>query len=429
MRNRLLLPDDAHKKSILLAVSGGIDSMSLAHIFVKNNLCKRVAIATVNFSLRGEESDGDFAFVKEWASERGVECFSTIFDTKSYAAEHSISTQMAARELRYGWFEQIARENGFDHIAIAHNLNDSVETLFINLLRGAGLRGITGISYSNGLIIRPLLNITREEIVRYVEKNAIPYREDATNSESHYVRNRIRNEIFPQFKEINPSFLETISRDISHFSQAEAILSKVFKEKEGTLYWQEDGVGYISIEKLREESEREYWLHRILEQYGFNSTLIPKISDLIEAQPGKRFSSDTHTVIRDRDYFKIYLNGLFSENCGGKLSVDIVNRNEIVSLVPPEGKLYVDADKVQFPLEARVWQLSDRFTPLGMRGSKKVSDFFVDMKLDLLQKGRVRVVTTKKNGTTQIVCVAPLRIDDSFKIDSQTTRVAIISLE
>ena len=393
MRNRLLLPDDAHKKSILLAVSGGIDSMSLAHIFVKNNLCKRVAIATVNFSLRGEESDGDFAFVKEWASERGVECFSTIFDTKSYAAEHSISTQMAARELRYGWFEQIARENGFDHIAIAHNLNDSVETLFINLLRGAGLRGITGISYSNGLIIRPLLNITREEIVRYVEKNAIPYREDATNSESHYVRNRIRNEIFPQFKEINPSFLETISRDISHFSQA------------------------------------EYWLDRILEQYGSNSTLIPKISDLIDAQPGKRFSSDTHTVIRDRDYFKIYLNGLFSEDCGGKLSVDIVNRNEIVSLVPPEGKLYVDADKVQFPLEARVWQLSDRFTPLGMRGSKKVSDFFVDMKLDLLQKGRVRVVTTKKNGTTQIVCVAPLRIDDSFKIDSQTTRVAIISLE
>ena len=429
MLSRILLPDDAQQKSILLAVSGGIDSMSLAHIFATNNLCKRIAIATVNFSLRGEDSDGDFSFVKNWASERGIECFSKTFDTKEYALDNSISTQMAARELRYGWFEEVARENGFDYIAVAHNLNDSIETLFINLLRGAGLRGITGIQYSNGLIIRPLLNISREDITRYAEHHSIKYREDKTNSESHYVRNRIRNEVFPHFKEINPSFLETINRDISFFSQAESILSDLFKAKEGWLYWEEDGVGYISIEKLKEESEPEFWLHRILERYGFNSTLISKISDLTEAQAGKRFVSQSHTIIRDRDFFKIYINNSLSDSCNCKISVDVVSRDQLVSLVPPEGKLYVDADKVTLPLESREWQQSDRFRPLGMRGSKKLSDFFVDMKLDLVQKSRVRVVTTNKNGTTQIVCVAPFRIDDSFKIDSKTTRVAIISLE
>lgn len=415
------------KMRVLLAVSGGIDSMCMAHLYLHSSLPVEVAVAHVNFSLRGEESDGDQVLVERWCRENGVQFFTKRFDTHAYADEQSISTQMAARDLRYGWFYELMDEHSFEFLSIAHNLNDSVETLFLNMLRGTGLAGISGIRSTNGRIIRPLLGFTRAQIAAFVEENHILYREDSTNRESHYVRNRIRNEVFPHFAQINPSFLNTISTSMKRFSELEDMMAEQLKARNGDLYAIEDGVLYISIDHLKADKYCGYWLFKILSGYGFNDTQIAQIETSLDAQSGKTFISPTHILVRDREFLKVYAS---DENYQPNVKFKVVAKPaDFDPKSAPQGTLYVDASKVRMPLKYRGWLAADRFKPLGMKGFKKLSDFFIDLKLDVEEKKREMVVTTlDKRGEEQIVCVVGRRIDDRYKVTQRTRKIVIITI-
>jgi len=410
----------------LLGVSGGIDSICMAELFKGSRLNPSFAIAHVNFSLRGEDSDGDEAFVRDWAEANGVQFFTTRFDTRGYASRKGISIEMAAREQRYGWFGTLLDEHGFDFVAVAHNRNDAAETMYLNLLRGTGIRGIAGMKEISGKVIRPLLGFSRLQIERFALENKIHHREDVTNSDSNFARNRIRNEVFPQFKRINPSFLETASREMAHFSEIETILDELLEEKKNVLTCRNDDVLCIDIDRLSQESNPRYWLFRLLQPFGFGDDILDRIEAALEGQSGKTFFSNTHKAIRDRKFLKVYP---LAESDPVQVDISIFDIQEGFDPRSADGSvLFVDADKVRLPLECRRWQAADRFRPFGMKGFRKLSDFFTDLKLDLEQKQRQTVVTTLDNeGNEQIVCVAGLRTDDRYRITDKTKRVVRIS--
>lgn len=316
-------PASPDNPKILVAVSGGIDSMCLVHLFHRI-FYKNFAIATVNFSLRGEESDGDEELVRDWAEERGIMYFSKVFDTKEYCRVKGVSTQVAARDLRYGWFDSLMTEHSYDYLAVAHNLNDSVETFFLNILRGTGIQGLTGIRRKNGKIIRPLLSITRREIAEFVKKESIPFREDSSNSQSYYSRNRLRNMVFPEFEMINASFLGTVEKDMSNVEAAADILEELYITKKAELLDQKSS--RIELSRLLKERRPDYWLYMILSEYGFNADQVEQIFSSLEGQPGKEFHSDSHLVLKDREYLLIYPKGVARSQSG--LGISLVDFEE-----------------------------------------------------------------------------------------------------
>jgi len=423
-----LAGEPSDRLSVLLGVSGGIDSMCMANLFLHSRVSVSFAVAHVNFSLRGEESDGDEALVRRWCSDNGITCHVRRFDTHTYADDNAISTQMAARELRYNWFAELMKQYGYDFLSIAHNQNDSVETLFLNLLRGTGINGLFGIRRTNGHIIRPMMDFSRARIAQFVEENDIPFREDSTNRESHYSRNRLRNQVFPQFAQINPSFLNTITTSMKRFAQIGEILDREYHNREGKLFFKEGDVLLIDIPQLKAEQFRSYWLFRILDSYGFNDTHISQIEASLETQSGKTFESPTHRLVRDREYLKVYPIGIESSVRIRFRTFDIPKNYD--PKCAPAGTLYIDAKKAGFPLKYRFWQAADKFRPFGMQGFKKLSDYFIDLKLDVEQKKREIVVTsTDRNGIEQIVCVAGRRIDDRYKVTTSTKKVTAITLQ
>jgi tRNA(Ile)-lysidine synthase len=413
--------------SILVGVSGGMDSMCMANLFLNTTIPCTYSIAHVNFSLRGAESDQDQELVHGWCEQHGIPFYTTKVNALEFAHEQSISTQMAARDLRYGWFFSLMEEHSMDFLAISHNLNDSVETLMINLLRGTGLRGLSGIRRSNGPIIRPLLSVTRHDISDYVASHNVPFREDSTNKESHYHRNRIRNEVFPQFEIINPSFLQTISTSMTRFSEISDLLEELYNSRKGTLYRVEDGVLQIDIKALKTEKSINWWLFTILDGYGFNDAQISQITEALKGQSGKTFFSPTHILIKDRQYLKVYPGDQDYDD----LKVSIKGFTKPAGFDPknaPEGTLYVDGRRLKFPLKCRRWKPADRFRPFGMKGFKKLSDFFIDLKLDVEEKKRQIVVTTlDKKGEEQIVCIVGKRIDDRWKVTAATKQIVSIT--
>lgn len=413
------------RPSILLAVSGGVDSMTMAHLAMSSTVPERICVAHMNFSLRGDESDGDEAFVRQWCKERGIELFCKKVDTQAYAGMKGISIEMAARELRYSWFESLLAENHLDFVAVAHNLNDCAETMYLNILRGTGLKGICGIRPVNGRIIRPLLEFPRSEISRYALKNAIKFRMDSTNLESEYSRNRIRNEVFPQFEQINPSFLQSVAASMEHFAAAQEYIEAHLSEEEDEYLSVEDGVAKLNIVALKADRFRSYRMFDILVRYGFNAAQVKQIEESLDSCSGKRFSSPTHLLVRDRNTLNIYP---VEENPDFTIQVEIMDKPaDFDPKSAPEGVLYVDADKLNLPLKCRGWHRADRFRPFGMQNYRKLSDFFSDLKLDVEQKRRQRIVThIDADGNEQIVCIAGLRIDDRFKVTSLTRRIAVL---
>ena len=413
--------------AILVGVSGGMDSMCMANLFLNTTVPCTYRIAHVNFSLRGSESDQDEAMVREWCRKHGIPFYTTKVNALEFAQEQSISTQMAARDLRYGWFFSLMEEHSMDFLAISHNLNDSVETLMINLLRGTGLRGLAGIRRSNGPIIRPLLSVTRNDISKYVASHNVPFREDHTNRESHYHRNRIRNEVFPHFEIINPSFLQTISTSMARFSEISDLLEDLYNSRKGTLYRMADGVLHIDIKALKAEKSLNWWLFKILDGYGFNDAQIVQIAEALKGQSGKTFFSPSHLLIRDRQYLKVYPGNQNYDDF--KVSIKVFTKP--LGFNPkkaPEGTLYVDGRRLKFPLICRRWKPADRFRPFGMKGFKKLSDFFIDLKLDVEEKKRQIVVTTlDKKGEEQIVCIVGKRIDDRWKVTAATKQIVSIT--
>lgn len=427
-----LVPNRSGKERFLLAVSGGIDSMCMADMFYNSSLKLSFGVANVNFNLREGDCVKDQIMVREWATARGLPFHGVEFDTHNYAIEHSISTQMAARELRYEWFYSLLKDHSYDYIAIAHNLNDSAETLFLNLLRGTGIKGLAGIRKVNGAIIRPMITITRESIEEYVALNQVPYREDFTNFESHYHRNRLRNIVFPEFKKINPSFIQTISRSASYFVQAEELLNDLYLEKGGKLYYKEGDVEVINIPNLLAEKHMGYWLYRILSEKGFNSSQIESVSVAISGQPGKSFRSPSHELIIDRGVIKLYpissdeysefiIDSAGEYNFNGvRFKIDFFVKGDNFNPYTEQGQLYLAADHLALPMTCRGWKSADRFKPLGMKGYKKLSDFFKDLKMDKREKERQPILLSGD----EIVCLPGLRIDERYKITTSTKLVA-----
>jgi len=417
---------------VLVAVSGGIDSMSMASLILK---CQypNFAVATVNFNLRGEESDRDEALVRNWAGENNIKFYSKSFDTEGYALSKGISIQMAARELRYEWFYELMDKDGFDCLAIAHNLNDTVETLFINILRGTGVDGLAAIRevveipLKGKKIIRPLLGFTRKEIEEYAAKEEVKYYHDHTNFENHYSRNKIRNLIFPLIEEINSSFLHTAEKSIKHFTVAGNILRDLYLQKREKILVPESTPEKTEflLEPLLSEKYPEYWLFMLLEEYGFNSDQVRQISASLSGNPGKLFYSSTHRVLKDRDRLIITPITL-PENAEGQLNmgdiVEISVYEKTAQFTPaPSNKIFfMDADKIEFPLSVRKWKDGDKFRPLGMFGNKKVSDYLTDVKRDMFTKENRYVLTSAKG---QILCLLGERIDDRFKVSTSTARI------
>lgn len=418
------------RPAVLFAVSGGADSMVMLSLAAASGAVGRMGVAHMNFSLRGAESDGDEAHVKQWCAERGIESYFKTVDTRNYASSRGISIEMAARELRYAWFGEILAEQDFDFVAVAHNLNDNAETLILNLLRGTGLRGMTGIREINGRVIRPMMDFSRDEISRYAISKGIRFRVDSSNLESEFNRNRIRNEVFPEFEQINPSFLRSISSTMTHLAQAQDyITDKLALETENFVSMDKD-VMLVDIEALQADKFRSFRLYSILDGYGFNESQLQQIEASLDSTSGKRFTSPTHVLIRDRKYLKIYPLTEGETDLASVVKVEIMDVSS--SFNPksaPVGVLYADADKLTLPLGFRRWQPADRFCPLGMHNFRKLSDFFNDIKMDLEQKRRqIIVTTTDKEGREQIVCIAGLRLDDRYRITPETRRIAVIAV-
>lgn len=488
-----------HGGKILLAVSGGVDSMVMASLFAGSSVNGlSFAAAHCNFHLRAAESDGDAATVSAWAEKHNVQLFVKHFDTEGYAGRHNLSVEMAARELRYEWFAQLASSHGFDAVAIAHNSNDNAETLILNLLRGTGLRGLTGmrqvswISAETGkvlsrpsepefqtepaeagqsrqmsleeaaaetgggarraeavMVVRPLLDFSREEILEYAVSHGVKWREDSTNADVRYKRNLVRNSVFPLFERINPSFLRTLVEDSARFSQAQSMLDEYSdiltreiispsetSDAEGVagetmaqrlsadpaasaeardVLWGQAAVaevrdGFsINIEKLRGCRHSEYLLHHVLSPLGFNSDTISAINALITNQSansrisGKTFCGSGYEAVTASQEIIVRKAGTEESDemitvtdpgiycLGGQkfqVSVEPVPKN----LKTGEGESIMDADKALFPFTARRWRSGDWMRPMGMRGNKKLSDIFIDGHFSLIDKAEAIVL-------------------------------------
>ncbi|MDJ1479291.1 tRNA lysidine(34) synthetase TilS [Cytophagaceae bacterium YF14B1] len=427
----LFQPDE----KVLLAVSGGMDSVVMLHLFYKAKL--NFAVAHCNFGLRGEESDADEQFVKKLAKKYKVPFYSEQFDTEAFALQEKVSIQMAARVLRYEWFEGICKDNGFSVIATAHHLNDTLETVLFNLTKGTGIAGLHGIQSKNGRIARPLLFANREEIYEYVVENQLAWREDSSNQSSHYHRNLIRNEVIPLLKTINSNLEHTIEHTVDRVLAVEKIFLAEVEKTRVVVMRQEGGVTYINFEKLQAEIEPVIKLHELLKPFHFTYTQVNDIWQTLGAESGKQFDSPSYRLIKDRTELVITAKGLQSYI---PATIDAENtqfQNEVISLsiqkvsasgfkIPSSPKIAaLDLTTLKFPLKIRLWKQGDKFCPLGMKQKKKVSDFLIDEKVPVNIKERTYVLLSGED----IVWIVGMRIDDRFKLTKETTEVYQISLE
>lgn len=472
---------------LLLAVSGGIDSMCMAELFASLEDPLPFAVAHCNFNLRGEESDGDETLVRDWASDHDVTLHVKSFDTQAYAHENGISIEMAARDLRYAWFSELCAQHKYVAVCVAHNANDNAETLMLNMLRGSGLRGLSGMSKVSSVpsapsvpLLRPLLDCTRKQIEGYMFAHKVPYREDSTNASSDYKRNRLRNEAFPIFASVNPSFVRTLNREMGYFTEAGEIVDDWCRSAASSAV-QEDGNSLrIDLQPLMANRYWRYLLYHILEPYGFNSSVLASLESLLASSrtiSGKRFESSTHMLLTGRN--KLTVTPLSDDGCilktchprlggatspkewwrgasktsssdsgkpeavmtvrgegiydfnGRSFKVEIIGREDIGSLKQPEGVVMMDAGKLRFPFVLRRWRTGDWLIPFGMRGKKKVSDLFADLKYDGMMKAAavmiVDAVTEDVAENQHLAGIACLRIDNSCRITDKTVSIIRIT--
>lgn len=438
----------------LLAVSGGMDSMCMADLFLSSAFFTDFAIAHCNFHLRGDESDADEAMVREWARSHGVHIHVKSFDTISYAQQKGISIEMAARELRYMWFAELCRDNGYLYVAVAHHADDNAETLMLNMVRGTGLKGLSGMKQVSGLpysksadraaLVRPLLGFTRKQIEGYVHGHRVPYRNDSTNSSVEYKRNSIRHEVFPVLERMNPSFIRTLNKEMVYFADAEHIVSEWCASlAHKIMKYETADVLAIDIEKLLEYGQWRYLLYYMLEPYGFTSSVLTSLEELLMSDrtiSGKRFSSPDYILCTGRDCLRLYPSRVIEEMSNEFLTVEepglfrLGNVNFTVELCPwsqdmplrqQPGVLVFDADVLEFPFICRKWKRGDWMQPFGMRGRKKLSDIFADLKWHDAEKWDA-VVITKGDADEKEHRVAGLlgvRMDDGYKITPKTRMV------
>lgn len=416
------------ERPLLLACSGGVDSVVLAHLCVAADL--RVTLAHCNFQLRGDESDGDEAFVRNLSYELGVGVMVQSFDTEKYAEAHRGSIQMAARELRYQWFHEVLDTGEFDFVLTAHHADDDLETFLINLSRGTGIEGLSGIPVQNEKVIRPLLNFSRQEILSYAKDNTLQWREDSSNSESKYLRNKIRLDIVPQLKTLHPTFLKNFMRTQAHLEQTQSLVRHHMEEIRARLFESEGDTIRISVEKLQELKPTAGYLYELFQAYGF--TEWNDVEGLLHAMSGKEVLSKTHRLVKDRTHLILSPIETGPEEVFWildnvkELEIPINIRFQNVKKVENTGRnvIYLDKEKLNFPLQLRNWEKGDYFYPYGMKGKKKLSKFFKDEKVDVISKEKQWLLCSDD----AIVWVVGRRADERFKVEDSTKEILKITL-
>ena len=414
-------------KKLLLATSGGIDSMVLFELCCQLKLDIRVAHC--NFQLRGDESDEDEMFVKAQCEKLDVLLFANQFETKKFGEIQKLSIQVVARKLRYEWFNTLLINNDYDYILTAHHLDDSLETFLINFTRGSGLDGLTGIPQQNGNVVRPLLPFSRNEIEAFATENNIEWREDSSNASDKYLRNKLRHDVIPVLKELNPSLLDSFENTISNLQQSQSLVNDASKMVYKQVVSEEDTIK-IDIPKLISFQNYKAYLYRWLSDYGF--TAWEDIYALVEAQSGKQVFSEKYILLKDRNHLILFPKQ--NENEPIHFWVDKVQKEVKFPLkmlfcnvddisVQSTNTIFVDEEKLTFPLEIRKWHEGDSFFPFGMNGSKKLSKYFKDEKFSLLDKSNTWLLCCDN----QIVWVIGKRQDERFKVEETTTKILKIN--
>jgi tRNA(Ile)-lysidine synthase len=418
---------------VLAAVSGGMDSVLMVHLLHAAGYA--FDIAHCNFQLRGADADADQAFCRELARQLKVNFHTINFDTAAYAAQHKISIQMAARQLRYQWFNDLRVQNAYAAIALAHHQNDAIETILLNLTRGTGIAGLHGILPKNGALVRPMLFMQRNEIESLVSENHIAYVEDSSNASAKYARNKIRLEVIPKLKELNPSLEETFESNLRHFRELETLLeTEVSRQR--LHFVEHDAEMHLPVDAVKKLHPQRLLLFNLLKPYGFNEEHTDSIIASLDKHAGRMFETADYKLLLDRGKL------ILTKKLGGALqgltinegSTEIIYGRYRLSLLHDDSPLIVknnpmtvsvDAALLVYPLTVRPWQPGDYFYPLGMKSKQKLSDFFVHQKVPLHQKAGVPVLT---NGNNEVIWIGGYRLDDRYKVSDNTKKVTIFEL-
>jgi len=418
------------EKKLLLAVSGGIDSMVLVHLL--QQLQFDISIAHCNFNLRAEESDGDEQFIRDYAAQYAIKIFVTSFNTNAFAVDAKLSIQIAARQLRYTWFTEVLQQNELDYLLTAHHLDDSIETFLINFTRGTGLEGLTGIPQQNDTTIRPLLPFTRSEIEHYARQNNIQWREDSSNASNKYLRNKLRHDVMPILKSLNPSFADSFIQTIHNLQQAQSLVQDAMVMVYNQVVTDNDGQKLINLNQLKRLPNYRAYLYQWLAPFGF--TAWNDVYSLIDAQSGKYVVSSGYRLLKDREVLLLepIINDDFSvyeiaQNIQ-KTTIPIGLKLQIVDAIDPistKNTIFVDNELIKFPLFVRKWQEGEYFYPYGMNGlKKKVSKYFKDEKMSLSEKENAWLLCTDND----IIWVIGRRADNRFIANAQTTQILKIEV-
>ncbi len=421
------------EEKLLIACSGGVDSMILTHLCQQAKL--NIALAHCNFNLRGKESDEDELFIREYAKEQELPLYVAQFDTQKIAKEKQLSIQMAARELRYDWFKELSKKENFSYVLTAHHADDNLETFLINLSRGTGIDGLTGIPEVNDIYVRPLLPFSRKEIIHYAQHKKINWREDSSNSSTKYLRNKLRHDVIPELKKVNTTFLQNFTTTLDNLQKQAAFLEEQITriKKETFKKISVEPLTYsIKIDQINEQIVSVSNLYYLFKSYGFTTS--HDIENLLVAQSGKYIESSTHKLLKNRSEL------LLSERREDtkeivlineiQKTIEIKNKTLVFSSVDEIGEknketIYIDKNKINYPLTVRNWRKGDYFYPLGMKGKKKLSKYFKDEKASLLEKEQTLLLCDNNDA---IIWILNYRADNRFKITAGTKHILKITL-